>query len=194
MKKLMYVLSFLFMFNIANATDLTDKDVEHFIDNMSKTSQNILDNKSLSEQQKKEKYKDFTNDIVESNWVAKFVLGGYWRQINQDQQNEFLRLYKDYLLSNYMPKLEDYNKDIDVQKIERPKQFVYMVLTKTKDKTGRDINVEFRLIDEDGKLFITDIIPEGVSFIGNQRSDIGASITQNGYNNFIKDLKSKVNK
>lgn len=194
MKKLILMLSLLFTFNTVNAAELNNTDVEKFINDMSKTSQSILNNKALSEKQRKNDYKSFSDKIVDSEWVAKFVLGAYWKQINQTQQQEFLSLYRDYLLDNYMPKLKDYNKSINIQKIEQPKQSVFMVSTRTKDKTDRDINVDFRLIDKNGKLLITDIIPEGISFIGNQRTDVGASILKNGYDNFIKDLKSKISK
>ncbi|HSQ97804.1 MAG TPA: ABC transporter substrate-binding protein [Rickettsiales bacterium] len=194
MKKIILILSWLFIFNTVNAAELNDKDVEKFINDMSKTSQSILNNKSLSEKQRKKDYKDFSDKIVDSEWVAKFVLGNYWRQINQKQQEEFLVLYRDYLLDNYMPKLEDYNKDINIQKIVKTKQYVFMVTTKTRDKTDRDINVDFRLVEKDGKLFITDIIPEGISFIGNQRSDVGSSISNSGYDAFIKELRSKISK
>ncbi len=194
MKKLILMLFCLFALNMANAAELNNTDVENFINDMSKTSQSILNNTSLSEQKKKDDYKDFTDRIVDSDWVAKFVLGVYWKQINQEQQAEFLKLYKDYLLDNYMPKLKDYNKDIYIKKIESPRQYVYIVSTRTKDKTDRDINVDFRLIEKDGKLFIIDIIPEGISFISNQRSDVGAAISKNGYNNFLKDLRGKVAK
>jgi len=194
MKKLIIVLFLLFAFDIVNATEACNKDVEKFIDDMSKTSQSILNNKSLTEKKRKDNYRDFADNIVDSNWVAKFVLGAYWKQINQTQQKEFLELYRDYLLENYMPKLKDYNKDLNIKKIENTRKGIYMVSTKTKDKTDRDIKVDFRLIDKDGKLLITDIIPEGISFIGNQRSDVGSSISKNGYENFIKDLKSKIHK
>jgi len=194
MKKLFVILSLLFTLNVANATQLGNKDVEKFIDDMSKNSQSILNNKSYTDQKRKEEYKKFSDTIVDSQWVAKFVLGAYWKQINETQQKEFLELYRDYLLENYIPKLKDYNKDIHITKIENPKDGVYMVSTKTKDKTDRDINVDFRLIAKNDKLLITDIIPEGISFIGNQRSDVSSTISQKGYNNFIKDLKTKIHK
>ena len=194
MKKLVIVLSLLLTLGTAKAANVCNKDVEKFIDDMSKNSQSILNNKAYTEQQRKDEYKTFSDGIVDSKWVAKFVLGAYWRQINETQQKEFLELYRDYLLENYIPKLKDYNKDIHILKIENPKEGLYMVSTKTKDKTDRDINVDFRLIAKDEKLLITDIIPEGISFIGNQRSDVGSAISQKGYNSFIKDLKTKISK
>ena len=193
MKKVILTFLFLLFCNFVFA-EITNKDIEEFVDTMSKRSQSIVNNEKLTEKQRQEEYKNFASDIVDANWVAKFVLGRNWRYLTPAQQQEFLELYREYLLQNYMPKIKDYNKEIKVDKIVKQKEKVFMVSLKTKDKTNRDVFVNFRLIDKDGKILITDIIPEGISFISNQRSDINSAISQNGYDKFIKSLRERVNK
>ena len=193
MKKVILTFLFLLFCNFVFA-EITNKDIEEFADTMSKRSQSIVNNEKLTEKQRQEEYKNFASDIVDANWVAKFVLGRNWRDLTPAQQQEFLELYREYLLQNYMPKIKDYNKEIKVDKIVKQKEKVFMVSLKTKDKTNRDVFVNFRLIDKDGKILITDIIPEGISFISNQRSDINSAISQNGYDKFIKSLRERVNK
>lgn len=178
--------------NFANAV-VSEKDVENFIKNMGTQSQEILNNSKLNEKQKEAEYKKFAESIVDSNWVARFILGNHWRELTPAQRDEFQNLYKEYLLGNYMPKLKDYNKDLNIEKIVKQKEKVYMVSTKTKDINDRVVNVNFRVIEKNDKLYITDIIPEGISFIGSQRSDINSSINTNGYDKFIKQLKDKIN-
>ncbi len=195
MKKTYIVLVLFFTFlTTAFAKNIANKDVENFIKNMSIQSQTILSNSKLSEKQKEAEYKKFTENIVDSDWVARFILGNQWKNLTQDQRKEFQILYKEYLLENYMPKLKDYNKDLQINKIVKQKDTVYMVYTTTKDMNNRDVNVNFRVIVKDNELYITDIIPEGISFISSQRSDINSAISQSGYDNFIKQLKEKINK
>ena len=191
MKKVILTFLFLLFCNFVFA-EITNKDIEEFVDTMSKRSQSIVNNEKLTEKQRQEEYKNFASDIVDANWVAKFVLGRNWRDLTPAQQQEFLELYREYLLQNYMPKIKDYNKEVKVDKIVKQKEKVFMVSLKTKDKTNRDVFVDFRLIDKDGKILITDIIPEGISFISNQRSDINSAISQNGYDKFIKSLRERV--
>lgn len=179
--------------NFANATEFTEKDISDFITNMGSESQKILNNKKLSIKQKEEEYKTFSDSVIDSEWVARFILGNNWKDLSSEQQKEFQNLYKQYLLSNYMPKLKDYNTNLKIVKIIKQKDTVYMVDTITKDKNNRDINVTFRLGIRDDKIYITDIIPEGISFIGNQRSDVSYAISQNGYDKFIEQLKVKIN-
>lgn len=195
MKKLYIIITILITFltmGFANATDFTEKDISNFITNMGEESQKILSNKKLTKQQTEEKYKKFSDDIVDSEWVARFILGNNWRQLNNNQRKEFQTLYKEYLLENYIPKLKDYNTNLKIVKIIKQKDTVYIADTITKDKSNRDVNVSFRLSIRNGKIYITDIIPEGISFIGNQRSDVGNAIAQNGYDKFIEQLKTKI--
>ena len=194
MKKIYIIIAILIAFlnvEIVNAANFTEKDIVNFITNMSNESQEILNNKKLSNQEKEEAYKKFSDKIVDSEWVARFILGSNWRQLNDSQRNEFQTLYKEYLLQNYMPKLKDYNTDLKIVKVVKQKDNVYMVDTITKDKNNRDVNVAFRIGIRNDKIYITDIIPEGISFIGNQRSDIGNAIAKNGYAKFIEQLKAK---
>jgi len=194
MKKIYGLLTFfivLFVISFANAA-ITKKNVEEFVQNMAIRSQNILNSSKLTEQEKTLEYKKFTEGIVDSNWVARFILGNHWRELTADQQKEFQNLYKEYLLDNYMPKLKDYNKDLHIEKIVKQKEKTYMVSTRTKDMNNRIVNVDFRVIEKNSNLYITDIIPEGISFIGSQRSDINSAINKNGYEKFIEQLKSKI--
>ena len=197
MKKIYIIIALFIAFlsaAFAETKAITDKDVENFIVNMGNQSQTILNDSKLTAKQKDIEYKKFTENIVDSNWVARFILGSHWKNLTSEQKKEFQELYKEYLLENYIPKLKDYNKDLEISKIIKQKDTVYMVYSKTKDLNNREINVNFRVIVKNNNLYITDIIPEGISFISSQRSDVNGSISQNGYDNFIKQLKEKIKK
>lgn len=194
-KNIFKILFFITLFITgANAENkiITETDVETFITNMSTQSNSILNNTEITEMQKETEYKKFAGEIVDSNYVARFILATHWRTLTTEQKQEFQELYKEYLLENYMPKLKDYNQDLVVNKIEKIRDKVYIAQTNTKDKDGRLVNVNFRVIENNGQLYIIDIIPEGISFISSQRTDVNNSISKNGYNEFIKELKSKI--
>lgn len=194
-KNIFKILFFVVLFTLnANAENvaITENDVKNFITNMSIKSNNILNNTQITETQKEQEYQNFAGEIVDSNYVARFILATNWRTLTPEQQNEFQVLYKEYLLENYMPKLKDYNQDLSVNKVEKLRDKVYIVQTTTKDKDGRLVNVGFRVIEKNGQLYIIDIIPEGISFISSQRTDVNNSISMNGYDKFLEDLKNKI--
>lgn len=171
---------------------ISNTDIKNFISEISIKSNQILNNQELDNLQKEKEYRQFTDTIIDSNWVVKFILGNNWRTLNQQQKTEFQKLYKEYLLENYIPKLKDYSEGLIVNKVQKIKDKVYLVYTKTKDKEGRLVNVNFRVIEKNTNLYITDVIPEGISFISSQRTDVNNSISRNGYNKFIKELKQKI--
>ena len=194
-KNIFKILFFVVLFILnANAENLaiTENDVKTFITNMSIKSNAILNNKQTTEQQKEQEYQKFAGEIVDSNYVARFILATNWRTLTPEQQKEFQILYKEYLLENYMPKLKDYNQDLSVNKVEKLRDKVYIAQTTTKDKDGRLVNVGFRVIEKNGQLYIIDIIPEGISFISSQRTDVNNAISMNGYDKFLEDLKNKI--
>lgn len=190
-KILFFIALFIVNVNAENKV-ITENDVETFITNMSTKSNSILNNTETTDIQKEIEYKNFTGEIVDSDYVARFILATNWRTLTVEQQQEFQTLYKEYLMENYIPKLKDYNQDLTVNKIEKLRDKVYIAQTTTKDKDGRLVNVNFRVIEKNGELYIIDIIPEGISFISSQRTDVNNSISKNGYNGFIKELKSKI--
>lgn len=190
-KILFFIALFIVNVNAENKV-ITEADVKTFITNMSTKSNSILNNTEMTELQKETEYKNFTGEIVDSDYVARFILATNWRTLTVEQQQEFQTLYKEYLMENYIPKLKDYNQDLTVNKIEKLRDKVYIAQTTTKDKDGRLVNVNFRVIEKNGELYIIDIIPEGISFISSQRTDVNNSISKNGYNGFIKELKSKI--
>jgi ABC-type transporter MlaC component len=54
------------------------------------------------------------------------------------------------------------------------------------------ISVDFRVKEKDGKLVILDFIAEGVSLIETQRSEFNSAISQNGMDQFLKNLQARV--
>ncbi len=174
-------------------TEKVDVEIKTFISQITKTTEEILNDKSLTEEQQEVKFNDFASGIVDSKWISRFILGANWKTLTPEQQNEFETLYKEYLLKNYISSLKDYNTNLYVYKINSTRKNIYMVHTKTKDTRGKLIDVIFRLTSKDNKFYITDIIPEGISFISNQRTEVDSSISANGFDGFMEELKKRLN-
>jgi len=66
---------------------------------------------------------------------------------------------------------------------------VFFVQAEFGDDEGQIINIDFRIIKKNGNLLISDIIPEGISFIVTQRSEVNSSISNKGFENFLEHLR-----
>ena len=151
----------------------------------------------MSQKEKNNKFKSYTSEIIDSVWISKFILGNHYKELNVNQRKDFHNLYKEYLVLNYMPKIQDYNSGLTIKSIKKTKN-AYIASCVTKDKTNKNVNVDFRLsyktdkTSNTEKFYITDIIPEGISFISSQRTEIDANLSKVGFDSFMKDLKTKV--
>ena len=172
--------------------DISNADVEKFINNISTEFNRI--SKIKNDKQKNKEYNSFAEQIVDSQWIARFIMGNHWKELDSKQQTEFHNLYKEYLILNYMSKLQNYNMGLRIENINKQKSTVYMVKCNTKDENNKNIEVNFRLsVKKDNTLLITDIIPEGISFIGRHRTEIDTAINKLKFDGFMKDLKNKIN-
>ena len=192
-KKILLILLILSIFNISFGKIKND-DIENFINDINVNFNKISTDKKLNDKQKKEEYNNYTSKIVESNWISKFILGSYYKTLNSKQREEFLQNYKKYLILNYMPKLQDFNINLEIKKITKKKENLYLVNCITKDKNNKNINVDFRLLTKENMIYIVDIIPEGISFISSQRTEVNSTISKLGYSKFMENLKSKIEK
>ncbi|MDR3289986.1 MAG: ABC transporter substrate-binding protein [Rickettsiales bacterium] len=178
-KKILLIFTILTTFAFADGRD--------FINNLIEQT-----NKILVEKDDNRKYLDFINNNIDIDWISNFVLGVNAKSLNEVEKQEFKILYSKYLLQNYVSKIKDYSKRAKITKVDEKSKTISIVNIDTKDATGTSLSVDFRITNKNGKFLIIDIIPEGISFIGSQRTDVGGSIQKLGYKEFIKELKKKI--
>ena len=192
MKKIL-IFSIFFLVLVLNtvSASVNDTDIKNFVNNINVEFNKISNDKSTNQKQKKQKFNSFTSTIIDTDWMSKFILGKHYKELNDTQRKDFNVDYKKYLISNYMAKLQDFNMNLEVKNITQKKENAYLVNCITKDQNGKNIIVDFRLSVKNDKIYIIDIIPEGISFIGSQRTEIDTAISQLGFDKFMKDLKNK---
>lgn len=103
----------------------------------------------------------FLND-VDLEYVGKFVVGKYWRQMSAEQQKKYQELFTRYALNVYkgFPLSFDDNLDFVISDVERDGE--YALVRTNIDYRGMDgkattFLVEFRVHKKNGRIMITDI-------------------------------------
>ena len=103
---------------------------------------------------------------IDLEYVSRFVIGKYWRQMNEDQQTEYTNLFKRYALGVYksFPLNFDGNAiDFKVTNVvlEKQKATVRTKININTENIGQspvsDIVVDFRLDKKDGNIKIIDL-------------------------------------
>lgn len=155
----------------------------------------IIKSNKLSQNQKEDKLSTLFSEKVDIDWIGRFVLGRYWRDANASQRSRYQKFYKQFLLMSYVPRFRDYtDEQVDLRNARLEGNNEYVVETQIVSKTtAQPIRVDYRLRYEKGTYKIFDIIAEGVSLIGVQRSEFGSIVAREGLDYLIDALKRKAN-
>ena len=113
--------------------------------------------------------------------IARFVLGRYWRSASEQEQQEFLKLFEDYVVFVYGTRLSSFNGEKFRVKGSRPEGNGVVVATDILNPGGEPpIRVDWRLISDNGAFKINDVIIEGISMLVTQRSEFASIIQRHG--------------
>lgn len=156
----------------------------NFIQNLGDRAIDILENEDLSSEEINDRFRDLLNDSFDMSTIGRFVLGRYWRQASDEQQEEYQDLFRKMVEEVYLSRFEDYSG----QKFD--------VMGPRADGAGRDIIINSKLIPPEGdasevlidwrvryknsRYQIVDVIVEGVSMSMTKRQDFSAVIQRGG--------------
>lgn len=196
MKKI-FLLAAIFMLSstvsLAADSAFNDQDVRKFVGNIGGEIVSIANEKNLSEAKKRDKIIAVIDNVIDSDWIARFVLGKNYKTATDDQKNEFSKLYRSFMINTYGPKFKNYNgRKFTVTNVTEQNSFYVAKAEFLPRNSDIAIFVDFRVKDRNGKLVILDFITEGVSLIETQRSEFNSAISEEGIDKFLQSLRQRV--
>ncbi len=130
-------------------------------------------------------------DFVE---LSKRTLGLNWNKFTTDQRKEFVELFKTILKNAYVDKITAYtNEQVNFTKevplSEATVEVQSVVVTK-----GGQVPIYYRVIKKDNEWRVYDVVIEGVSLIGNYRTQFREILGNNPPEQLLQTLRKKVGK
>lgn len=171
----------------------TNTDARSFVRSTSDRVISVITS-SGSSSSKEDKLDDIFVEVMDIDWIAKFVLGKYWNTLDDSKKTQYMKHYREYLISSYVPLFKDYNgQKLDIKDIKTIKQSQYLVVTdiEPSDPQTASYRVEYRVHFDSGTFRVRDIIAEGISMITTQRSDFASILNTSGFDALIQKLKEK---
>lgn len=155
-------------------------------------TEQILDIINSASEEKDDKLTKMFEDVVDSNWMARFAIGAEWRNLDDHQQVIYLKAYSAYLLKIYLPKFEQYHATkYDIRGIEELGNDQFIVHMTVDSPSEAPIKLDYRIKCEEGKCYIRDLIAEEVSMVASQRADFTAVINNSGIDGLLRSLEQK---
>jgi phospholipid transport system substrate-binding protein len=174
----------------------TGAPVEAFVQQNVDTAVNILQDKSRPDAARRAKLREFLLGFFDLKRIALFTLGSWRRDATPADLDDFVAAFRDFALANYEARIGDYGgqtlKVIGSRKNAANDYIVTTVVVSPGQANSGDgqLEVDLRVLDENGKFFLVDASVEGIWLALTQREDFSGFLGQN--NGDIKALAGRV--
>jgi phospholipid transport system substrate-binding protein len=150
------------------------------INNLGNRALEVL-GKSATPAQRVARFHELFREDFDVPGIARFVLGRYWKTATPEQQEEFVKLFEDYIALVYSSQLAAYSGETLKVTGSRPEPEGAVVASVIIRPTGTPpVRVEWHLTDRNGTYKINDVAVDGISMAVTQRSEFAAVIQRNG--------------
>tara|TARA_B100001057_G_scaffold1803_1_gene1688 strand:- start:53 stop:643 length:591 start_codon:yes stop_codon:yes gene_type:complete len=179
-KKFPIVLVFLFLISTNSFSIEPDIFVQSTVNRASK-----LLGEDISKDEKIEKLKSIAKETVDIKGIGFYTLGAKRKSLNNDEKNEYTKLFEEYFLKSFSSRLAEYtNPEIDViskDKLNENYTIVNSILVATDERP--EINIDWRIYTKDpNSPLIRDLIIEGLSLARTQKEEFASVLNSNDDN------------
>lgn len=166
----------------AAPTAAAEGDPVAFVRELGRQALDVLSHKS-SESVRQARFRELFQANFDEPVIARFVLGRYWRVATPAEQQQFQKLFEDYVVIAYAARLSDYGGEIFKVLGDQKDGDGYIVASQIVRPNGEPpLKIDWRLVSDNGALKISDVVVEGVSMAVTQRSEFASVIARNGGN------------
>jgi phospholipid transport system substrate-binding protein len=154
----------------------------------------VLADKGKTTEQKKTILDGYLDTCCDFVAISKLVMAKNWKSLKEDQQSEFIGLFRKYLVATYGDAVENYaGETVEVLSGRKEARDDYTVMTKIARGGGQaDLLVDYRLRKAtNGEWKIIDVIAEGISMVSNLRSQFQEVISREGTDGLMAQLREK---
>jgi phospholipid transport system substrate-binding protein len=177
----------------AAVTPEEQKSREELASRMATMTLSVLQDQSKNMEAREEVLRNSFTRVMDTQWIAKFVLGNHWRTASDAQRARYAELYKEFItnvyVNNYAQSSERKIRDIKVMGIADADDEQFTTRTKLLLSTGENLSVDYRAHKLDKGYKIVDVIIEGVSLLASHRAEFGQLAAGKGVDAVIAKLE-----
>ena len=141
--------------------------------------------------ERRKRIRAVANEIFDWQETGKRALGRNSQACTPQQREEFSPLFADLIERSYVGKLELYSGERIVYPGESLEGDLASVRTKLVTKSNTEIPIDYKMQKAGDRWRVYDVNIEGVSLVGNYRSQFNRIIQQQNCGELMKKLKTK---
>jgi phospholipid transport system substrate-binding protein len=143
--------------------------------------------------ERQERLHKIAEQVFDWQEMARRALAVHWRERAPQEQQEFVRLFRDLVEGTYINRLESAIQEKgEIQYVgEQVDGSRAAVKTNVVTRRNQQVPIEYRLQKADGRWLIYDVLVEGISLVNNYRSQFNRIITSSSYNDLVQKMKNR---
>jgi phospholipid transport system substrate-binding protein len=152
----------------------------------------VLEDSTLTPAARRVLVRDIADQAFDVRETARRVLGQHWHERTGAEQQEFVRVFRDFLERTYIPWIDEYRGERVRFVSERLDGKRAAVRARIVTRLGIEIPVESRLLRRGDRWQIYDVLVENVSLVASYRSQFDRAIRTGSYEELVHRLKARV--
>jgi phospholipid transport system substrate-binding protein len=170
----------LFVVALAPAVLAAAADPAAVINNLGNRALEVL-GKNTTPAQRVARFHELFREDFDVPGIARFVLGRYWKTVTAEQQEEFIKLFEDYIALVYSSQLSAYSGEtLKVTGSRADPEGAIVASEIIRPAGAPPVKVEWHMTDQNGTYKIRDVAVDGISMAVTQRSEFASVIQRNG--------------
>ena len=140
---------------------------------------------------RRQQLRSVVDQVFDWQETGKRALARHWQPLKPEQRQEFSSLFADLVERSYVGKIELYSGEKIIYAGDTIEGDQATVKTKLITKSQTEIPIDYRMQKEGDRWRVYDVLIEGVSLVGNYRTQFNRVIQQTGYDDLVKKMKTK---
>ena len=177
LKVLIIYIILIFNFTSSSLANISSE----FIDDITAKATDILSSQDTKEVKMKQLI-EIGENSVDIDGIGFYTLGKHRKNLNEDQKNEFLKIFREYFLKSFSTRLVEYKEAKIVVISEDIKNEKYTIVKSKLLATSErpEVSIDWRVYTKNpNKPLIRDLIIEGLSLARTQREEFNSIIMNN---------------
>jgi phospholipid transport system substrate-binding protein len=123
--------------------------------------------------------------------MSKLTLGIHWKEITDQEKEHFVEIFSQLIENSYIKKIEAYSDEQVIFLKESVRDNKALVPTLIRHN-NIDIPINYKLLKEEDRWLVYDVVIEGVSLIQNYRTQFNSIITKEKYAGLVRRVDEKL--
>jgi phospholipid transport system substrate-binding protein len=170
----------LLIFVVFQQTAAASQPPDEFIRAMGAEAVESLTGEDLSTEERERRFRKIFNRSFDVETIARFTLGRYWRTATEEQRQEYISLFEDFVVQAYAARFREYGgESFRVGQVRDISETEKLVASEIVRPGQSPIAVHWR-VRTDPAHRVIDVMVEGISMGITQRDEFAAVIRNSG--------------